>query len=157
MTRRLPQLALRLDAAAPDDAARWQVGGEVAYLGGCLRLVLDTDCRTPERRGEELHLPLPPAATPRQIRDAAESWLRDEAMRIFTEQSALAGRRITVVLGFGQCGDWATLEGGRLRCHWRLIEQPAAIINQVLLRAIALGMPQVSGAKAHDDLFLSAR
>jgi hypothetical protein len=134
---RLPQLALRLDAAAPDADAQWRAGGVIAYLGGALTLKLDTACRLPERVGSELHLPLPPAATARQIRDAAESWLRDEALRRFAaecQKSTPAGR---IVLTFGKHSDWVKREGDVLRCHWRLIEQPPAVIEQVLGRAQA--------------------
>jgi hypothetical protein len=165
MKPRKPQLKLRLDAATPDAEAPWRAGGEVVYRGGLLKLVLDTTCRLPERAGDELHLPLPPAATPRQIRDAAESWLRDEAQRLFSaivEKSALAGRpgapmlsAPRIVLAFGKRGDWARRDGGEgelLRCHWRLIEQADATIEQVLRRAMAAGTP----VPLCDDLFACA-
>ncbi len=151
-SKRAPQLALRLDAAAPAADAPWCEGGRVAYLGGELVLRLDTDRRLSERIDMELHLPLPPAATPRQVRDAAESWLRDEAQRLFQE-SALATRRpARVVLSFGKGGDWAVREADVLRCHWRLIEQPPAIIEQVLARALAAP----AAAPACADLFACA-
>ncbi|NWG30691.1 MAG: DUF45 domain-containing protein [Rhodocyclaceae bacterium] len=147
-----PQLSLRLDAAPPEPDARWCAGGRVAYLGGWLTLRLDTDRRTPERVGEELHLPLPPGASPRQIRDMAEAWLRDEAQRILqslAQKSALAGRHpCRVMLSFSRHGDWARREGDVLRCHWRLIEQPLPVIEQALARALA---EQTSTAA--DDLF----
>ncbi len=153
MKARTPQLSLRLDAAAPDHDARWRAGGRIVYLGAPLILVLDTACRLLERVGGELHLPLPPAATARQIRDAAESWLRDEAQRIFMEKSALAGRQAPkIVLSFGNRGDWARREGDLLRCHWRLVEQPLAVIEQILAR-------EQAGAQAAphcDDLFALA-
>jgi hypothetical protein len=189
--KRSPQLALRLDAAAPDPDAQWCAGAAIDYLGARLTLVLDTACRVPERIDRQLHLPLPPAATARQIRDAAESWLRDEAQRIFdqvvAEKSALAGRWThqepattfveadlrtakvkrqrpeqksalagrcapQVVLVFGKGGDWVRVEGNLLRCHWRLVEQPAAVIDQVLGQALAA---QAAPA-ACDDLFALA-
>lgn len=144
-----PQLALRLDAAAEDADARWHAGGTIVYLGAPLVLVLDTAAPLPVRIGDELHLPLPPAATARQIRDAAESWLRDEALRLFNEKSALAGRHAPrVVLTFGKRGDWVRRDGDVLRCHWRLIEQPAAVVDQVLAQAAP---PQA--AADCDDLF----
>lgn len=145
--KRPPQLSLRLDAAPPPATdATWRAHGTIMYLGAALTLKLDTFCRLPERVGNELHLPLPPAATPRQIRDTAESWLRDEAQRQF-RKSAPAGRRIVLV--FGKRGDWARLEGDTLRCHWRLIEQPQDVIEQVLARvwAEAVAVPRC------DDLF----
>lgn len=156
MRARTPQLELRLEAAIPDPEACWRPGGEIAYRGGWLKLALDTDCRLPERVGDELHLPLPPAATPRQIRDAAESWLRDEAQRLFStmvQKSVPAGRPLPrIVLAFGKRGDWAKREGKLLRCHWRLIEQVDATIEQVLQRALAGDVP----APTCDDLFASA-
>jgi len=149
---RPPQLALRLEAAAPSSDVPWHAGRRIAHLGGTLVLRLDTDRRLPERVGDELHLPLPPAATPRQIRDAAESWLRDEAQRVFTEKSALAGRRpVRIVLSFGKRGDWAKQEGDVLRCHWRLVEQPLPVIEQVLARALAAAPVPLC-----DDLFAAA-
>jgi hypothetical protein len=151
-----PQLNLRLDAATQQADTPWQAGGTIVYLGGKLTLILDTAAREPLRIGGELHLPLPPAATPRQIRDAAESWLRDEALRVFSEKSALAGRHpVRIVLCFGKRGDWAKREGGdsgegdMLRCHWRLIEQPLSIVEQVLAQALT----QVSATSVSDDLF----
>lgn len=157
MPNRKPQLQLRLDAVAPDTDASWSAGCAVAYLGNTLSLVLDTRCRTPERIGTQLHLPLPPAATARQIRDAAESWLRDEALRTFAavvaEKSALAGRRAPrIALTFGRRSDWVQRDGTKLRCHWRLVEQPATIIEQILCRALAAMQP----APACDDLFALA-
>lgn len=156
MRARTPQLKLRLEAAIPDPEADWRAGGEVAYRGGRLVLVLDTACRLPERVGEALHLPLPPAATPRQIRDAAESWLRDEAQRLFSamvQKSVPAGRPLPrIVLAFGKRGDWAKREGELLRCHWRLIEQADATIEQVLQRALAGDAP----TPTCDDLFAGA-
>ncbi|MFN6961443.1 MAG: hypothetical protein ACK4N6_04305 [Rhodocyclaceae bacterium] len=151
-----PQLDLRLDAAAPDHDARWCAGGRIAYLGGWLILRLDTDRRTPERVGEELHLPLPPGAMPRQIRDMAEAWLREEAQRILQDmvrKSALAGRHpCRVMLSFSRHGDWARRDGDSLRCHWRLIEQPLAVIEQALVWALA----EETAAAAANDLFSPA-
>ena len=153
---RLPQLALRLDADATDADAPWRAGGTIAYLGGTLTLVLDTAARTPVRLDRELHLPLPPAATPRQIRDAAESWLRDEAQRVFVaalQKSASARRHLDavprVVLGFGKRGDWVKREGDLLRCHWRLVEQPLAVVEPVLDQVLA----QAPVDAVSDDLF----
>ena len=154
---RLPQLALRLDADAPDAAATWCAGGAIACRGATLTLILDTACRLPERVGDQLHLPLPPAATARQIRDAAESWLRDEALQVFAaecQKSAPAGRSTTrIALTFGKHGDWVKREGDVLRCHWRLIEQPDAIIAQVLRRACAAMAAEAAQATRCDDLF----
>jgi hypothetical protein len=157
MKPRAPQLQLRLDAAPIDADAPWCAGGQVAYLGACLTLVPDSALRTPQRVGAELHLPLPPAASARQIRDAAESWLRDEGLALFAsiveKKSALAGRHPPpLALSFGKGGDWVRVEAGRLRCHWRLIEQPMGVIEQVLGEALS----RTRQAQACDDLFALA-
>lgn len=154
MKPRTPQLTLRLEADTPAADAQWCAGATVVYLGAPLALMLDTACRSPERIDAHLHLPLPPAATPRQIRDAAESWLRDEALRIFSaiiaQKSAPAGRGSPkLALVFGKRGDWVRRDGGVLRCHWRLVEQSPAIIEQVLGRALAAMRPE----PACDDFF----
>jgi len=156
LAARKTQLDLRFDSALPnDDQHAWHAGGQLPYLGTTLSLVLDTTCRSPELRDAELHLPLPPAATPQQIRDAAESWLRGAALRLFAtvlaelarhaQKSALAGRQTAlqdagpatppqpgIKLSFGKRSDWVRAEADNLRCHWRLIEQSPAIIEQVL-------------------------
>ncbi len=154
MPQRTPQLNLRLDAANPLDDTPWRAGGTIVYLGTRLTLVLDTAAREPLRSGSELHLPLPPAATARQIRDAAESWLRDEALRCFTaivmQKSALAGRHpLRIALCFGKRSDWVKCVDDVLRCHWRLIEQPLAVVEQALGHALSQGQP----AQVGDDLF----
>ncbi|MBS3935137.1 MAG: DUF45 domain-containing protein [Sulfuritalea sp.] len=147
----MPQQKLRLDAAVPDPDARWRAGGQIVYLGRPLALRLDTDRRAPERVDDELHLPLPPEATARQIRDAAESWLRDEAMTLLRGLAALGREETRVSLRFGRRGDWVRREGGCLRCHWRLVEQPLPVIAQVIARALDRDAP-----RRCDDLFAPA-
>ncbi|MFN4149064.1 MAG: hypothetical protein ACK4E4_05880 [Rhodocyclaceae bacterium] len=153
MLKHDPQLPLRLETTALDPDTRWRAGGRIAYLGGWLTLRLDTDRRSPERVGDELHLPLPPGASPRQIRDMAEAWLRDAALSMLQDMvrnSALAIRHpCQVTLSFSRHGDWARRDGDILRCHWRLIEQPLAVIELALARALAT---EADGA-AIEDLF----
>ena len=140
---RNPQLKLRLDGDSPDPAGRWRDGAALAYLGGSLRLVLGTRHKEALREGDTLDLPLPPQATPRQIQDRAEAWLREEAQRVLLQaieqKSALAGRRAPrLALSFAARGNWVEVQGSdALRCNWRLIEQPMAVIEQAIVRAIA--------------------
>ena len=147
---RSPQLKLKLDSA-PDAATRWHDGAALAFLGGSLRLVLGTQHQDALREGDTLDLPLPPQATPRQIQDRAEAWLRDEAKRlllqVIEQKSALAGRRAPrLALSFATRGHWVDVQGSdSLRCNWRLIEQPMAVIEQAIGRAIAALPPEQSG------------
>ena len=147
---RSPQLNLKLDSHAPDPGARWHDGASLAFLGGNLRLVLGTQHQEALLEGNTLDLPLPPQATPRQIQDRAEAWLRDEAKRrlqqVIEQKSALAGRRAPrLALSFAARGHWVEVQDiGTLRCNWRLIEQPVAIIEQAIGRAIA-ALPKDDG------------
>lgn len=149
-TRRGPQLKLKLDSSAPDAAARWHDGAVLIFLGGSLRLVLGTVQREALCEGDELALPLPPQATPRQIQDSAEAWLRTEAKRrlqqIIEQKSALAGRRAPrLALSFAARGNWVEVQDrDSLRCNWRLIEQPMQHIEQAIARAIA-SLPSQDG------------
>ena len=153
--RRNPQIALRLEGSEPDPAGRWHDGAALAYLGRSLRLVLGTRHQEALRDGDTLDLPLPPQATPRQIQDRAEAWLREDAKRILqqaiAQKSALAGRRAPrLALSFAARGHWVEAQGSdTLRCNWRLIEQPLPVIEQAIGRGIAALPAQDRGC----DLF----
>ncbi len=148
---RNPQLKLKLDAGAAAPASRWHDGAELAFLGGSLRLVLDTTHKEAVCEGAALALPLPPQATPRQIQDRAEAWLRAEAkhrlQQIIEQKSALATRRAPrLALSFAARGNWVEVQDSEtLRCNWRLIEQPSAVIEQAIARAIAALPPEHQG------------
>lgn len=158
MRPRPPQLPLQLDAAAPDPAARWRDGAVIDYLGGRVTLCLDTACRDALLDAATLHLPLPPEATPRQIQDGAEAWLRRQAARVIGAELIMAARRAgravpAHALSFAGRASWAQADGkGGLRFHWRLIEQPEPVIGQVVRRALA-ELPPVA---AEADLFACA-
>ena len=124
-------------------ASRWCDNVQIDCLGSSLHLKLDTDRRQALREGDVLHLPLPPEATERQIQDAAESWLRREAKRLFThliaQESLRTGRDMPALsLSFSLRGGWAQTEDRVLRINWRLIEQPLPVIELTLRRAMAL-------------------
>ena len=148
---RSPQLKLKLDSNTPAPASRWHDGAALAYLGGSLRLVLGTQHQEALREGETLDLPLPPQATPRQIQDRAEAWLRGEAKRqlqqIIEQKATQAGRRAPrLTLSFAARGNWVEVQDGHaLRCNWRLIEQPMAAIEQAIARAVASLPPEDGG------------
>ena len=155
MKQRNPQLALRLDAAALDPLATWRDGLAIPYLGCELTLRLATGKEAVLRDGIDLHVTLPPEATPLQIRDACEAWLRGEAAAAIgaalARQAARLGRPAPPWrLSFAARSHWAGADrDGLLRFHWRLIEQPAAVIDQVVGRALAALLP----APAEADLF----
>ena len=141
MKTRSPQLSLRLDAEMPDPAACWADGAPLSFLGGHLLLKLDTDRTIAVRENQILHLPLPPAATKRQIQDGAEAWLRQEAALIIgasLTRLAAPGAVPRWKFSFAARGGWLQMHGdGTLRINWRVIEQPLAVIEKVLAGAVA--------------------
>ncbi len=146
MKPRNPQLTLRLEGQGPSSAAdRWRDGASLAYLGGALTLRLDTRCKEAMLAGGELHLPLPPEATIRQVQDAAEAWLRDRSLKIIGANALAAARRLgrpvpQVTLSFATRASWAQIDrktADSLRFHWRLVEQSEDTIAQVVARAVA--------------------
>lgn len=155
MKQRPPQLALRLDLESPDPGARWREGARLPFLGEEIVLTLDTQRRTAVLEDGILHLPLPPEATPRQIQDGAETWLRKEAARILAACVVMQARKLAqpvpdCSLSFAARASWVIADDrGGLRCNWRLIEQPMTVIEQTIARAIA-ALPQ---AAETDDLF----
>jgi predicted metal-dependent hydrolase len=143
MKAKSPQLKLRLDAETPDSAARWQDGAPLAHLGGTLTLRLGTHRKEATIENDTLHLPLPPEASPRQVQDAAESWLRARALRVISAQVVMEARRFgravpKVSLSFASRAGWVRPDDtGGLRFHWRLVEQSPDVIAQVVARAVA--------------------
>ena len=158
MKPRPPQLALRLDFAAPDPGARWRDGARLPYLGGEIVLALDTRDHSAVLIDGVLHLPLPPEATARQIQDGAETWLRKEAARLLAECVAVQSQRLgrtapSCSLSFAARAHWVQPDGrGGLRCNWRLIEQAAAAMEQAIASAVA----KLPLAVATPDLFACA-
>lgn len=155
MTPRSPQLSLRLESAPPDPARRWHDGAALAYLGHHLILRLDTDRKDAILDGDTLHLPLPPAATPRQIQDGVEAWLRREATRLIGTSMETQAQRFGPptrrwALSFSARGGWASQHAdGSLRFNWRLVEQPVGVIDQVVGNALA-ALPRDSDSATAD-------
>lgn len=125
---------------------RWCEGARLPYLGGEITLHLSRECREAELRGAVLHLPLPPEALPRQIQDAAEAWLQRVALAQFDavvqRQAARYGTlALPCVLSFATRASWVEADTKDdvpcLRCNWRLIEQPAIVIEQVIGAVVA--------------------
>jgi predicted metal-dependent hydrolase len=155
-TIRSPQLSFNLGGAVTDSASRWHDGAPLAFLGGSLHLVLGSKHQEALREGDTLNLPLPPQATPRQIQDRAEAWLREEAkcrLQQVIEQKFLEGRTALAVrraprfaLSFAARGHWVEVQApNTLRCNWRLIEQPMDVIEQAIARAVAALPPEEHG------------
>jgi len=141
MKLREPQRTL-FDSDTGPSVSRWRDGATLDYLGQTLQLRLVTDSRHAHREDDILHLPLPPDATPRQIQDAAESWLRREATTLFSMLIAREAQRLSrdmpaLALSFSARGSWTQIDERGLRCNWHLIEQPMPVIDLALAKAAA--------------------
>jgi predicted metal-dependent hydrolase len=140
--------AQRLQAARVD----WREGVTLPFLGEPVVLVLDP--RTSGavlREGEDtlpgvprlaLHLGLPQAAAPAQIRDAVQSWLQRQARRIFEERCALLAPRLGVRvtrLSLSSAGTrWGSASsGGAIRLNWRLVHFGMPVIDYVVTHELA--------------------
>lgn len=156
--QRAPQKSLFGAESGIARAVRWFDGASIDYLGQTLQLKLDTDRKQPMR--EEgvlpgvLHLPLPPNATERQIQDAAESWLRNEAELLFSHMIAAEVKKSglelpALSLSFSVRGSWTQVEAHMIRVNWRLIEQPLSVVDLTLRRAVAA----LSSYRTTADLF----
>lgn len=142
MSLRPSQLPLALERDPAGRPHAWRDGAALACLGRTLTLRLSDALAEPARVGDELHLPLPPQASERQIRDGCEAWLRAQAQALFAgllaHRAAQAGRSAPPMrLSFARRGHWtASTDDGALQCNWRLIEQTPQVIEHVLTRAL---------------------
>ena len=143
--KKIPQLALRL-GTLPDSVVHWHDGIGVRYLGGEIYLQLSTEDFVARLDGDILHLPLPPAASARQIQDSAEAWLRQQCLakieEVFTQlqnrQLVLTTRRhLNFQLSFATRAPWIiAADADTLRCNWRLIEHSPQTIAQHAEKAL---------------------
>ncbi|MEN9774481.1 MAG: hypothetical protein RL322_1551 [Pseudomonadota bacterium] len=121
---------------------RWEEGGEIRYLGERLTLRIDPEARGVDRQGSQLRINLPPCATTEQIKDRVESWLREQARRIFAERMPRYVERLgrgpsrwglsSARTRWGSC----TREGA-IRLNWRLVHFPLDLIDYVIAHELA--------------------
>lgn len=129
--------------ALPDPAARWRDGASLPFLGHTVTLCMATTRDAAGVKGDVLHLPLPPGATPRQIQDGVEAWLRQEAATLIGTCLAREAQRARRPLpqwsfSFAARGGWTQQHAdGSLRFNWRLVEQPREAIEQIVSAAFA--------------------
>jgi len=121
-------------------------GGKLPYLGSELTLRLRADLRAcalaigPD--GDELRLALPPQAAEAQVRDAVQSWLKEQARRVLEERLLELSSRSAVSYSswalssarsqWGSCG-----ADGRIRLNWRLIHFALPVIDYVVAHELA--------------------
>ena len=88
-----------------------------------------------------LHIGLPQAAAPEQIRDAVQSWLQRQAKRIFDERcrhfAAQLGVRMTRLSLSSPTTRGSAGADGAIRLHWRLIHFALPTIDYVVAHELA--------------------
>lgn len=142
---------LMLQIVRPEKVAEtWQNGTPLAWFGTVVTIRLNSTVRETTLADDNLYLPLPPAASPRQVQDMAEAWLRREALHLISgmlevECVRLKCLPLRVSLSFAHHADWSFDDGrGGLRFHWRLAEQPESVIRQVVQHAITRWLARTS-------------
>ena len=138
----------RLAAARVD----WRDGTAIPFLGETVIVVLDprttgavlnTAADTlPGVPRLTLHLGLPQAAAPEQMRDAVQSWLQRQARRIFEERCAVFAQRLGVRMTRLSLSSASTRWGsanasGAIRLNWRLVHFGLPVIDYVVAHELA--------------------
>jgi predicted metal-dependent hydrolase len=142
------QRAQRLAQARVD----WRDGVGIPFLGETVIVVLDpratgaqlnTDAQAlPGVPRLALHVGLPQAAAPEQIRDAVQSWLQRQARRVFEERCAHFAQALGVRIKRLSLSSAATRWGsasadGAIRLNWRLIHFGLPVIDYVVTHELA--------------------
>jgi predicted metal-dependent hydrolase len=130
----------------------WRDGTSVPYLGETLILVLDPRVdgvrlntaaeALPGVPRLTLHVGLPQAAEPEQIRDVVQSWLQRQATQVFTERCAHFAQALGVTvrsmrLSAAQTRWGSASADGSIRLNWRLIHFGLKIIDYVVAHELA--------------------
>jgi predicted metal-dependent hydrolase len=138
----------RLAAARVD----WRDGSTIPFLGETVILVLDpratgavlhtANDTLPGVPRLTLHLGLPQAAAPEQIRDTVQSWLQRQARRLFEERCALFAGRLGVRMKRLTLSSASTRWGsasadGSIRLNWRLVHFGLPVIDYVVTHELA--------------------
>lgn len=142
----LRKLVEQRERARRVQAARieWRDGASLPYLGQPLTLKLDASVRSPTWSPELrlLSLPLPPEATPAQVRDLAQSWLQARAREDFLPRchrfaEGLGVQMKALRLSSAQTRWGSASADGSIRLNWRLIHFAPAIIDYVVAHELA--------------------
>jgi predicted metal-dependent hydrolase len=129
----------------------WRDGASLPFLGQSVRLVLDPShafgavggALLPGHDGDpQLHLALPQAAAPEQIRDAVQAWMMRQAKTLFQERLDHFAPQLQVQwrkLSLSSAGTrWGSARAdGSIRLHWRLVHFRLAVIDYVVVHELS--------------------
>ena len=138
----------RLEAARVE----WKDGTVIPFLGESVIVVLDSRAGTTVLNTDAsalpgvprltLHVGLPHAATPQQIRDTVQAWLMRQAKRLFTERLDHYAPLLGVQwrkLSLSSAGTrWGSASAdGSIRLNWRLIHFRLPVIDYVVAHELS--------------------
>lgn len=130
----------------------WKDGTTVPFLGETVIVVVDprvtgavlhSDAASlPGVPRLTLHVGLPHAAAPSQLRDAVQSWLQRQARRVFEERCAEFAQRLGVQVRRLSLSSASTRWGsaradGSIRLNWRLVHFAVPVIDYVVAHELA--------------------
>jgi predicted metal-dependent hydrolase len=130
----------------------WKDGTTIPFLGEPVIVVLDPRATGAVLNGDAeslpgvprlmLHVGLPQACAPEQIRDAVQSWLQRQARRIFEERcrhfaQQLGVRMTRLSLSSAQTRWGSASADGSIRLNWRLVHLPMSAIDYVVAHELA--------------------
>ena len=124
----------------------WSHGASVPYLGRSVRLcVLSHGSVAAQPSPDDaplMALSLPPEASPTQVREAAQAWLKARARALFESRLQHFAPQVGVQWTRLSLSNAATRWGsassdGHIRLNWRLIHLPLAQIDYVVVHELA--------------------
>jgi predicted metal-dependent hydrolase len=150
----LRKLAEQQQRAQRQQAARveWRDGTSIPFLGETVIVVIDPRVDGAILNADAvalpgvpklmLHVGLPQSASAEQIRDAVQSWLQRQAIRVFEERCAHFACRLNVrvkrlALSSAQTRWGSANANGSVRLNWRLIHFAMPIIDYVVAHELA--------------------
>jgi hypothetical protein len=150
----LRKLQEQRERARRVEAARieWKDGTGVPFLGETVIVVLDPrvagavlDAGADALPGVArltLHVGLPHTAAPEQIRDAVQSWLQRQALRLFAERcehfaKSLGVKMRRLALSTAQTRWGSASADGSIRLNWRLVHFGLPVIDYVVAHELA--------------------
>jgi predicted metal-dependent hydrolase len=124
---------------------QWEDGAQFPYLGEALILRISTTQRSGIYLNDsitELTVCLPPDANEQQLKDRVQSWLQQEAKRIFNLRLPVYAKKLNVQYKSMSLSSAATRWGsctsdGKIRLNWRLIHFTPEIIDYVIAHELA--------------------
>lgn len=124
---------------------RWEDGARLPYLGSHLTLRIAHQGRSAIQHDVELgilHISLPPDFEEQQLKDRVQSWLQQEAKRIFLQRMPIFAQRLGVSyhsMSLSSAGTrWGSCTSqGKIRLNWRLIHFSLAIIDYVVAHELS--------------------